>query len=111
MTFDIDAHRSAIAELPLPPAPPKVDDQARAVLDEAETSPTAMRFPLAFGDAAAEPHVLASLLTDLTARIPHAVSTARDQDYSRDGIAECLATSTSSARRWCHRADRRHQPR
>jgi hypothetical protein len=107
---DIDAVSVPIDQLPVPPAPPRVDHDSRLLLDRLVATLVDLRFPGSPFDAAAGLHVLASLEVDIGARIPDLVAEARDQDYTWDQIAIGLGTSPATARRRGprarHRADR-----
>ncbi|MDE3206342.1 MAG: hypothetical protein KGQ66_19210 [Acidobacteriota bacterium] len=97
--YDIDAISIPIDQVPAPPAPPRVDDESRLLLDRLLTALTDLRFPLSRYDAAAHLHTLASLQADIHARIPAVVADARDQDYSWNQIATSLGISPAAARR------------
>jgi len=88
-----------IDDVAVPPAPPATGDDSAAVLAEAVSSLSVLRFPLSLGDATAELHALASLVAQATARIPGAVADARDQDHTWEEIASCLGMSPATARR------------
>jgi len=49
------------------------------------------------GDAGVTLHLLASLVAEADARLPHAVADARDQDYSWAQIADLLGVTRASA--------------
>jgi hypothetical protein len=105
--YDIDAISIPIDQVPAPPAPPRVDDDSRLLLDRLLTTLTDLRFPLSRYDATAELHCLASLAADIHRRIPAAIAHARDQDYHWDQIATSLGISPAAAR---HIRNRHHVP-
>ena len=96
---NLDAISMPIDHVPIPPAPPAVNEESRAVLDEAITALTDLRFPLSRYDAAAELHAVASLQGQIEARITDIVASARDQELSWDDIATCLGVSVANCRR------------
>jgi hypothetical protein len=99
VTYDIDSISISIDDVAVPPALPATGDDSKAVLEKAATSLTLMRFPLSLGDAAAELHVLESLVAEAKARIPDAVADAREQDCTWEDIAVCLGITPPAARR------------
>ena len=96
---DLDAISIPVDRLPVPPAPPRVDDENRVLLDRLIDALVDLRFPLSRHDATARLHVLASLAADVHARIPDLIADARDPDYTWAQIATSLATSPAAARR------------
>jgi hypothetical protein len=94
------AHRDSIHidDLDRPPLPAFTDEDGATVLDEAVTSLVLLRFPTSLEDAAAELHVLASLIAQAQERLPHVVGRALDQDYDWQEIACCLNSTPASAR-------------
>ncbi|MHB1488661.1 MAG: hypothetical protein ACYCS7_16805 [Acidimicrobiales bacterium] len=104
---DIDTISIPIDQVPAPPAPPRVDEDSRLLLDRLLTTATDLRFPLSRYDAAAELHVLASLQADIHTRLPGVIAEARDQDYIWNQIAASLSVSPAAAR---HRFQQRQPP-
>lgn len=75
------------------------DEHSAGVLDAAALSLTLLRAPLRLGDRLVELTVTASLLAECQARLPTAVTAAREQGHGWAEIAEALATTTTAARR------------
>lgn len=84
-----------IDDLDRPPAAPFTDEQSATLLDEAVTTLVLLRFPASLGDAAAELHALATLIAQAEAQLPHAISSALDQDYDWHDIARSLNITTA----------------
>ncbi|MHB8448952.1 MAG: hypothetical protein ACYDAQ_00540 [Mycobacteriales bacterium] len=95
---DFDAISVPIDDMPAPPAAPLADEDSDAVLTDAVSALTTLRFPLWHNDAATELHVLASLATQIHGRIPHVVAAARDQGHDWKEIATCLGETLPAAR-------------
>lgn len=96
---DIDTNSIPINQLPVPPAPPRVDDDSRLLLDHILDALVDLRFPLSRHDATARLHVLTSLHADIEARIPDLIADARDEDHTWAQIATSLGTTPAAARR------------
>lgn len=84
------------------PDHPVVGDDSAAVIEEAIVELTLRRTPMALGDGLAELHAMVSLLAQLQAWLPVAVTGARRQSYSWDDIAAQLKVAPSTARRRHH---------
>lgn len=84
------------------PDHPVMDDTSAAVLDDAVLRLTLLRSPLSFGDALAALHAKVSLLAELHASMPAAITAARDQDHTWQDIAHQLQTTPATARRRHH---------
>ena len=99
-----------IGDLDVPPAPPRVDEDSEAVLEEAVASLATLRYPASFEDAAAELQALASLISQAEALLPGIVARALDQDYSWRDVACCLGSTPEDARCRVKAASRREPP-
>lgn len=78
---------------------PYTDADTRLLIDQAVDTLATLRNPAGRGDAATVVSVLVSLAGQADDRLHDAVADARDQGYTWEQIADCLATSVSTARR------------
>jgi hypothetical protein len=80
------------------PKRPVRDEASEIVLDQALHSLQLLRAPMYYGDAGLELHALASLRAEIDARIPPAVSDARDQNITWTDIAAQIEPTTAQTR-------------
>jgi hypothetical protein len=91
------------------PRRPVCDETSEIVLDQALHSLQLLRAPMHYGDAGLELHALASLRAEIEARIPPAVSDARQQNITWTAIASQLELTASQARQ-LHQGDAPRNP-